>query len=229
VAQVTESSARALYRGFTTSLNIRRRRFTADAYYTLSWNLTNDDSERGISSIRYDNVLNLSPEYNYSNIDERHQFVADAVYNLPFGFELNGTSRFTSGRPYTAVAGTDLNRDSQNTDRPIINGQVLARNTFRNTGFRDVSLRLQRSFALRGDKRRISVSADVFNAFNFANVQLGSGNMAYGPGTVLQNGVPVQQAPNATFGQLKNSQGQYLQSNSAGDALMAQLGVRYQF
>ena len=229
VGQVTESSARALYRGFTTALNIRRRRFTADAYYTLSWNLTSDDSERGISSVRYDNVLNLNKEYGYSNIDERNQFVADAVYSLPKGFELSATSRLTSGRPYTAIAGTDLNKDSQNTDRPIFNGDVLARNTFRNTGFKDVSLRLQRSFVLPNEKGRISISADMFNAFNFANVQLGSGGMAYGPGTVIQNGTVVQQAPNAAFGQLRNSQGQYLQSNSAGDAFMAQLGIRYQF
>jgi hypothetical protein len=226
---VTESSARALYRAFTTSLNIRRRRYTFDAYYTLAWNFSADDSERGISSIRYDDVLNLRNEYNYSNIDERHQFITHGVYTLPFGLEIGTTSRFTSGRPYTAVAGTDLNKDQQNTDRPIAGGQVFARNTYRNTGFKDVSLRLQRYFVLPKERGRLALSAEMFNLFNFGNVQLGASGMTYGPGSIVQNGSVVSQAPPASFGQFKDAFGHFLQSNSAGDAFQAQLGVRYQF
>lgn len=229
VMQITEASARSLYRGFTTSLTVRRRRYTLDAHYTLAWNYSSDDSERGISAIRYDNVLNLQNEYSYSNIDERHQFVADSIFQMPFGFEIGATSRFTSGRPFTALAGSDLNKDQQNTDRPVINGQVLERNTFRNTGFKDVSFRLQRNFRLPNEKGRLSLSAEIFNALNFANVQIGSSNMIYGPGTLVRNGVVVTQAPASTFAQLRNSQGQYLQSNTAGDALHAQVGVRFQF
>ncbi len=229
VGQVTESSARALYRALTTSLNIRRRRYTFDAYYTLGWNFSADDSERGISSIRYDDVLNLRNEYNYSNIDERHQFITHGVYTLPRGFQIGTTSRFTSGRPYTAVAGTDLNRDQQNTDRPIIGGQVLARNTFRNTGFKDISLRLQRNFALPKERGRLALSAEIFNLFNFGNVQLAASGMTYGAGLIIQNGNVVTQPPPASFGQLKDASGHYLQSNSAGDAFQVQLGIRYQF
>jgi hypothetical protein len=229
VMQITQASSRALYRGLTTSFTVRRRRFTLDANYTLAWNFSGDDSERGISSIRYDNVLNLNNEYSYSDIDERHQFVADSIFELPFGFELGATSRLTSGRPFTALAGTDLNQDQQNTDRPVINGQVLERNTFRNTGFKDVSMRLQRNFRLPNEKGTVSLSGEVFNVFNFANVQIGASNMVYGAGSVLQNGLIVQPAALSTFAQLKDSQGHYLQSNTAGDALQAQLGIRFRF
>jgi hypothetical protein len=229
VMQITQASSRALYRGLTTSFTVRRRRFTLDANYTLAWNFSGDDSERGISSIRYDNVLNLNNEYSYSDIDERHQFVADSIFELPFGFELGATSRLTSGRPFTALAGTDLNQDQQNTDRPVINGQVLERNTFRNTGFKDVSMRVQRNFRLPNEKGTVSLSGEVFNVFNFANVQIGASNMVYGPGSVLQNGLIVQPAAFSTFAQLKDSQGHYLQSNTAGDALQAQLGIRFRF
>lgn len=229
VMQITQASSRALYRGLTTSLTVRRRRYTLDANYTLAWNFSGDDSERGISSIRYDNVLNLNNEYSYSDIDERHQFVADSVFQLPLGFEIGATCRLTSGRPFTALAGSDLNHDQQTTDRPVINGEVLERNTFRNTGFKDVSLRLQRNFQLPNEKGTLSLSAEIFNAFNFANVQLGASNMTYGPGSVLQNGLVVQQQPLSTFAQLKDSQGHYLQSNTAGDALQAQLGMRFRF
>ena len=38
VAQVTESAGRSLYRGLTTTFNIRRQRATVDVYYTHSWN-----------------------------------------------------------------------------------------------------------------------------------------------------------------------------------------------
>jgi hypothetical protein len=229
VMQITQASSRALYRGLTTSFTVRRRRFTLDANYTLAWNFSGDDSERGISSIRYDNVLNLNNEYSYSDIDERHQFVADSIFELPFGFELGATSRLTSGRPFTALAGTDLNQDQQNTDRPVINGQVLERNTFRNTGFKDVSMRVQRNFRLPNEKGTVSLSGEVFNVFNFANVQIGASNMVYGPGSVLQNGLIVQPAALSTFAHLKDSQGHYLQSNTAGDALQAQLGIRFRF
>ncbi|HLK51846.1 MAG TPA: hypothetical protein VKU42_00240, partial [Candidatus Angelobacter sp.] len=229
VMQVTQASSRSLYRGLTTSLIVQRRRFMLNANYTLAWNFSGDDSERGISSIRYDNVLNLNNEYNYSDIDERHQFVANSVFQLPFGLEMGATSRLTSGRPFTALAGLDLNHDQQNTDRPVVNGQVLQRNTFRNTGFKDVSLRLQRKFRLLNEKGSLSFSGEIFNAFNFANVQIGASNMIYGPGAVLQNGLVVPQAPLATFAQLKDNQGHYLQSNTAGDALQAQLGIRFQF
>ena len=44
--QITESSARSLYRAFTTTFNVRRSRFTLDTYYTLSWKYSHDDMEQ---------------------------------------------------------------------------------------------------------------------------------------------------------------------------------------
>ncbi len=229
VGQVTESTARELYRGLTTAFNVRRSRYNFNAYYTLSWNLSSDDSERGISAIRYDNALKLGNEYAFSNIDERHQLLIDSVVYLPFHLEMGGTTRLTSGRPFTAVAGTDLNRDGQNTDRPIVNGQLVTRNTYRNTGFKDVSLRLQRNFTMPRERGVLSLSAEFFNAFNFSNVQIGASNMAYGAGTSVVNGAVTNQPPLSTFNQLRDGSGQYLQSNVAGDAFQAQLGARYRF
>ena len=54
--------------------------------------------------------------------------------------------------------------------------------------------------------------------------------MVYGPGTVLQNGVPVTQAPPATFGQIKDGNGNYLLNSTLRTApFQAQLGLRIQF
>jgi len=92
-----------------------------------------------------------------------------------------------------------------------------------------VDLRAQRSFALRGQSRAI-LSLELFNLLNAANVEVGAANMVYGPGTVLQNGVPVTQAPPATFGQIKDANGNYLLNSTLRTApFQAQLGLRIQF
>jgi hypothetical protein len=219
VAQVTEPAGRSLYRGMTTSLNIRRSQYTIDVHYTRSWNLSYDDVERGFTSIRYADVNNLRSEYDYSNIDEPNQFLVNGNYFLPRGFEIGTTMRFTSGRPYTGVVGTDVNKDGQNTDRPVLNGVLLQRNTFRNTGFQDISLRVQKNFMLSKEKCKLSLSTEFFNLPNFGNVQLAGAAFTYGPNLT----------PLASFGQLKSPQGQYYRYNVAGDPFQAQLGLRFAF
>lgn len=231
VVQATESSARAVYRGLVTSFNVRRRKYVFDAYYTLSVKRASDDIERAINLIPYDNPFNLDNEYGYSSIDQRHQFIMNGLYRLPFQFEISSTARFISARPVNATTGADLNRDGAFFDRPVINGQVIRRNAFRNKGFSDVSLRLQRDFNLN-ERARLAFSVEAFNLFNADNVQFGlfgSPNAVYGAGAVVQNGAVVQQPPPANFLQLRDANGKYLQNNVAGDPFQVQLGVRLSF
>ena len=103
-----------------------------DLYYTHSWNYSYDDVERGFTSVRYADVNNIRSEYSKSSIDEPNQFLINGNYSLPFGFETAVSMRFTSGRPFNALAGSDLNRDGQNTDRPVVNGVMFSRNAFHN-------------------------------------------------------------------------------------------------
>jgi hypothetical protein len=220
VATVTESAGRSLYRGMTSSLNLRRSRYTVDVYYTRSWNLSYDDAERGFTSIRYADVNHLKSEYGYSNIDERNQFQVNGNYLLRYGFEIGITMHLNSGMPYSALVGYDINLDGQNTDRPVINGVMLQRNTFRNLGFKDISLRVQKNFLLPNEKGKLSISAEFFNLANFANVQLAAAAFTYGTGAT---------PPLAAFGQLRNPEGQYYQYNTPGDPFQAQLGLRYAF
>jgi hypothetical protein len=229
VVQVTESTAHSNYHGMTASLSAKRRLFTVDAYYTLGYSKSADDTERGISGVVFDDAYNLASEYNWSNIDQRHQFAGDGLVSLPWQLDLSTTVRVNSGRPFTALVGTDLNKDGVVRDRPIIDGSLIQRNTFRNKGYSEVDLRAQRSFALHGQARAI-VSLEVFNLFNADNVEIGSANMVYGPGAVLQNGVLVAQAPPVTFGQVKDANGNYLLNSTLRTApLQAQLGLRLQF
>jgi len=228
--QVTESSARSLYRGMTASLNVKRPRYVFDAYYTLGWSYSHDDTERGISGIVFDDAYNLDNEYSYSNIDQRHQFAANGLMYMPYGIDLSTTMRFNSGRPFSALAGTDLNRDGVLRDRPVLDGRVLRRNTLTNTGFSDVSLRVQRSFSLPNERGRLILSAEMFNVFDFDNVEIGSANMVYGPGTLVQNGVLASPAPPVTFGQVRDADGNYLRNSTLRSSpFQIQLGVRFQF
>ncbi len=228
LTKVAESSARSLYRSFTMLLNARRPSYTLDAYYTLGWNYTFDDIERsfGIGAADANNMKN---DYGYSNIDERHQLTANGLYFLPYGFEISSTARFTSGRPFSGSPGTDLNLDSRVNDRAMVNGEILRRNTFRNRGVFDVNLRVQRSFSLPNERGKLIVSAEMFNVFGFDNYLLGGASTRYGPGTVIQNGVPVSVPPSADFLKSRDSQGRYLKSGSVGDPFQAQLGLRFQF
>jgi hypothetical protein len=221
-AYVTEPSARSLYRGITTTLNIQRKNFIVDATYTLGWSHSHDDHERGIGGANYDNAFNLANEYNYSNLDQRHQFAASGLFYAPFGFEFSTTMRFNTGRPFSPLTGADSNGDGVLKDRPVIDGQVVRRNTYRNTGYSDVSLRVQRSFTLPNEKARLSLTAEIFNLLDFDNVEIGSAQMTYGPGPA-----PV----NPNFGLLRNPQtGQYFTNGTLRTSpFQAQLGLRVKF
>jgi hypothetical protein len=228
--QVTEPSARSRYSGTTAAFNVKRARYTMDLYYTLSWSYSHDDSERGISGIVFDDAYNLANEYNYSNIDERHQFAANGMFFAPKEIEISASARFNSGRPFSAQAGTDLNRDGVIRDRSVINGKVIPRNTFRNTGYSNIDLRVQRGFQVADSSSRLIVSLELFNIFDFDNVEIGSANFVYGPGTVLQNGVLATAPIPATFGKVKDANGNYLRNSTLRTApFQAQFGVRYQF
>jgi hypothetical protein len=97
--QVRESSARSLYRAFTVRAQLRRKFGQFDAFYTLAKDLDDDSSERNASFAEYDNSFDLRPEYNYSRLDRRHQFVFNTVINAPHGFEVAVTGRLRSGLP----------------------------------------------------------------------------------------------------------------------------------
>lgn len=221
---ITESSARSLYRSMTTTLNIRRQRYVLDASYTLGFLKSHDDHENGgFSSPFYTNAFDLDAEYGWSNIDQRHQFMANNVFFLPAGFQFSSMMRFNSGRPFSARSGPDSNRDGIVNDRALLNGSVVERNTFRNTGYADVSMRVQKNFTLPNEKGTLSFSAELFNLFDFDNVEISSANQTYG------NDLSVPSS-NATFGKTQDSSGKYIPGSTLRTSpFQVQLGVRFEF
>jgi len=220
---MTDSSARSLYRGFTSTVNVRRKRVTVDATYTLAYSYSHDDHERGISGANYVDAYNLNNEYGYSNIDQRHQFATNALFYMPFGFDFSTSMRFNSGRPFSPSTGVDSNGDGIVRDRPLQDGQVLRRNTFRNIGYSDVSLRVQRHFAVPKDRGRLSISAEIFNLFNFDNVEIGGNQFTYGPSLAVPS-------TNPNFGKIKDAQGNFLTGGVLRTSpFQVQVGLRYEF
>ena len=229
---VSEPSARSVYRALVTSLNVNRRYFNFSTNYTLSYNKALADNERPVASIATESYANMRNDYGWSQLDMRHILTTTGVFYLPGGFELMPSQRFTSGRPFDARVGQDLNRDGNNNDRPLLNGSVIPRNDYRNRAYYSVDLRVEKHFALPNEKGAFIFSADFFNLLNSANILLSGPGISYGnAGTIVRDGQLVQLGPQnpAAFMQIKGSQGNYIRSNRQGDPFQAQFRMRFEF
>ena len=238
--QVRESSAKSLFRALTFRTRLVRSWGQLNAYYTLSRNLSDDDNERDSGGVLFTNPFDLSNEYGPSRLDRTHQFVANPIFFLPYGFEVSSAIRLRSGSPINTIVSSDLNGDGLNNDRPyLVPGVELPRNFYRNRAIYDIDLRVQKGFGF-GDNKRLIFSSEFFNLFNFSNVQIaGSSTTNYcatGTGTrPLQfcglegitniNFLQVrQQSPtSSTFEQLN------LSNNPGSQVFQVQFGARFQF
>ncbi len=154
-----------------------------------------------------------------SVVDQRHRAVITFTYNLPFNITAGTVAQLASSRPFNAVTGIDNNGDAANNDRPVINGQVIAKSAFRGTPTSEVALFAEGRIKHSG--RAILLRAEVFNLFNHGNL-LGRAQTTYGDTATV----------NPTFGQL-------VSVGTATNALpslanidpprMVQFQVRYQF
>ena len=233
--QIRDSSARSLYRGLTFRANINRTWARLSAFYTLSKSTSNDDNERDSGGVLYSNPYDLSTEYYLSRLDRRHQFVANPVFFLPYGFEVSSAIRLRSGVPVNTLVGSDLNGDGNNNERPmIVPGVELKRNYFYNRPIYDVDLRVQKGFNFN-ETRRLVFSAEFFNVLNRSNIQYAgssvtnycaTSNARCGlDGITNPNFLQIrQQNPSSpTYGQIN------LSNNPGSQVFQVQFGARFQF
>jgi outer membrane receptor for ferrienterochelin and colicin len=223
-----ESTAQARYTAFTIRANLRRKWGQLSAFYTLSENFADDDNERDAGGYTYENTYNLGSEFNYSNLDQRHQFLLNSLFFLPFGFEVGGSTRLNSGRPLDARVGSDRNQDGNNNDRPYSAvGVPFKRNAFRNLPFYTVDMRTQKRFGL-GESKSLVISAEFFNLFNFENA-LYAGPQATYCTSATALGCGFGAPTNPTFRQLRDANGNMITTNNPGVPFQMQLGARFQF
>ena len=130
-----------------------------------------------------------------SVVDQRHRAVITFNYHFPWNITAGTVSMFASARPFNAVTGVDNNGDGVNNDRPVINGVVIGKSTFRGTPTSDVAAFVEDRIRL-SERTSLVLRLEGFNLFNHGNF-LGRGVTNYGDtGTAA-----------ATFGQFVSNVG----------------------
>ncbi|MDT5270721.1 MAG: hypothetical protein QOH49_2907, partial [Acidobacteriota bacterium] len=180
------------YDGLQTQLTYRgNRKLYASVSYTLSkaTNTTEPDGN-GIGP-NESNITRLGEvERGPSVVDQRHRAVLTFLYHLPYNFTAGTVSMFASARPFNATTGVDNNGDGANNDRPVVNGIVIPKSTFRGTSTQDVSIFIENRIKL-SERATLQLRLEGFNIFNHGNY-LGRGITTYGDAAT----------PATTFGQL---------------------------
>lgn len=119
--------------------------------------------------------------------DQRHRFVLSGLYQAPFGINLSTILTAASGRPYTALAGADLNGDGNGgafpPDRARVNpadpSTAVKRNSETMDNTFNVDARLSKRFSF-GPSFAFEGIIDVFNLFDRVNYT--EINNIFGPG-----------------------------------------------
>src|SRR5579871_4920815 len=169
-------------------VNLRHRfsrRLSMLASYT--WSHATDNVDPDIPS-QNPNDPNLTGRVEYGNaiFDQRHRFVLSGLFVAPGKVQFGGFATLASGLPYNIVTGANNSGDTgATTDRPVINGVVVGRNTGRGGAVYDFSPVIERSFAVRSDRVNLLLRAESFNVLNHANFVGYSGTYGNGaaPGT----------------------------------------------
>lgn len=127
-------------------------------------------------------------------LNERHRAVISGSWQLP-AITVGGVASFGSGMPYNITTGTDNNGDgSARSDRPIVNGTLVERNSGTGSPLDDVSPFVERVFGVGGG-RQLQIRLEAFNLFNHANFYAYNG--VYGNNA---NGEPLASFGNPTGG-----------------------------
>jgi hypothetical protein len=231
--QVRESTASSEYTALTLTSRLRRGWSLLSANYVLSKSMSDDDNERDSGGMLVENSFNLEPEWGPARLDRRHQFNGYAVFFLPRGVDVSTGFKFQSGLPIDASIGRDINSSLGGADRPYsAPGVPFTRNGFRNFPFKEVNFRAQWGPRLAGD-RRVMFTAEVFNVFNWDNVQIftatgGTTSTNY-CATPAPDDCGFGRPTNPNFLQVKDPSGNYITTNTPGAPRQVQLGVRFEF
>ncbi|MFQ5526988.1 MAG: carboxypeptidase regulatory-like domain-containing protein [Thermoanaerobaculia bacterium] len=172
-----QSIGRSEYQALTLKVNKRfNGRYQLQAHYTYGEDKDNDSNERSATGVSLstggDDRSLWNPDYDWGNAerDVKNRIVVSGLVQLPANFRISGIVESRSGRPYDptdssfdfpACGFTRLGFDCPNA-RPVVNGQVLARNSFRNDSIENIDVRVSKFFEFGTDKS-VDVFFEVFN------------------------------------------------------------------
>lgn len=227
---VAESLGRSSYNGVTANWKYLGDSMRFIAHYTYARAYSSDVNEGYFWEPLYTDHARPQDAYGPADLDLRHQLTAHAVLDLPGNFTWSAIVRASSAPPLNPSAGVDLNGDFYTADRALMApGRYFGRNAFRNRPMRNIDMRLLRRFSF---SERISAqfSAEVFNIFDFDNVEYGRFNRLYGPGLDLATGAPT--GPSPSWRKLRAEDGGYDRNNTQVPGvgpLQVQIGLRFFF
>ena len=175
------SDAESQFTGIT--LLAKRRMSGGFQYYTaITWSQDkdHDSNERNFAGIQAEDVNNLDLNYGLSNRDQAWRGIASALWETGWwGINLSGSFRYSTGSPWTITAGSDVNGDTNNVDRPTILGVHQERNGERQPDSYSLDLRVGKDIQI-GSAGVIGVFAECFNCTDAANRFVPSVNQVWG-------------------------------------------------
>jgi hypothetical protein len=175
---MVDSTGWSRYKALRLELNRRFvNGFSLQGQYTWSRLRNNGDD------FRFGNSLPLNPndremEAGRGSTDIPHQFSLNGIVRLPWELQLAGIVRARSGSTVDARIGQDINGDRNSRERPVINGQIAERNSFRRPSTVTADMSLVRRIRFGG--RSLEGRFEVFNLTNRLNV--GGVNSVWGLG-----------------------------------------------
>ncbi|HEY6147041.1 MAG TPA: TonB-dependent receptor, partial [Thermoanaerobaculia bacterium] len=166
------------YNGLQTQVRYHGSKLDGSVSYTLS-KATNTTEPDGNGIGPNDaNIARLGDvERGPSVVDQRHRAVVALSYLLPLGIRVGTVTSLASARPFNATTGVDNNGDGANNDRPVVNGSVIGKSTFRGSPTTDVAAFIEGPVKLGA--ATILLRLEGFNLTNHGNY-LGRGQTVYG-------------------------------------------------
>ncbi len=176
---------RSMYDGIDFQLRKRlSRRIQFQASYVLSWSRSWGGfpvASYGGSGLAVTPEQQFQPnEFNRTNFDERSRFVFSGVFQLPYGIGLAPIFQAASARPYSFLAGTDLDGDGRVVIDRVCEGSTLTDpittsgctmikpNTLTGKPYVETDLRIDKTFKL-GERVKLAIDWEFYNLFNRAN------------------------------------------------------------
>ncbi|MBE3133427.1 MAG: hypothetical protein IMZ55_08125, partial [Acidobacteria bacterium] len=213
--------SKSAYNGLQLTVRKRMSRgFQIRANYILSKAMA--DSGDFTQAEQPSNPYDRAAEWGLSTEDQRHRFTMTGVWELPYrtvkdqssvirailgDWVASTTIRYRSGTPENPGVGSDVNADgNSSTDRPIVDGKEVARNSFLGADSAAVDVRLSKRVRF-GRNMAVQVLAEAFNVFNRVNYQ----------------------GPNMTWGTALVARDTYGQFTGAGNPRQIQFGVKFEF
>jgi len=168
------------YDGLQTQVSYRgNRRVYAAISYTLSKATNTSEPDGNGIGPNEANIARLGEvERGPSLVDQRHRAIISLSYKFPYNISAGTVTQLASSRPFNATTGVDNNGDGANNDRPVIDGKVIGKSTFRGTPTSDVGLFVESRFK-PSEGTSILLRLEGFNLLNHGNY-LGRGQTMYG-------------------------------------------------